>query len=192
MSHRLLVLMILALLLAACAQSAPVGVLLPDNYRTEFIHFARVDRKDGIARDLYVSPDALENVRAGGSLPIGIRIVIEAYQAQTDANGAYRRAANGWLLKGEPLDMVHVAEKRAGWTEADFMGEARADNGRWNFGSYQFDSTQRFDEDLNACFNCHNAAPQTDFIYTHSLLAAYARTGQVQYLYCDLTDRIAC
>lgn len=190
--RRLLAALTVCLLLTACAQAAPLGVLLPENYRTEFAHFARVDRKDGTARDLYVSPGVLDAVRAGSPLPDGTRIVIEAYYAQVDANGAFMRDVNGWFVKGEPFEMVHVMEKRRTWTSADFLSDARVGNGQWNFGSYRSDGGERFDEDLAACFNCHNATPQTDFIYTYSLLVAYARSGEAQYFYCDLAGRIAC
>jgi hypothetical protein len=185
----------LCILLTACTTAAPVstGVLLPEGYRENFVQYARVDREDAIIRELYIHPNALEQVRAGRLLADGTVIVIEAYHAQLNANDEPLLDEKGHFIKGEPLEMVHVIEKRPDWTAADFASDTRTTGrGDWNFGSYQFGAAERFDEDLNACFNCHNTTPQTDFVYTYPLLVDFVRSGQVQYFYCDIAGRIAC
>ena len=196
MNRRILFALLLAL--TACAtKPAPdkigLGVLLPEDYRQTFIQYARVDREDQTIRELYIAPDALDLVRASRFLANGTVIVIEGYHALLDDAGEPVLDAEGHYVKGEPLEMVHVIEKRPDWTAADFTTEARTTGaGDWNFGSYQFDSPEKFDEDLSACFNCHNSTQQTDFVYTYPLLLAYARTGEVQYFYCDISGRVAC
>lgn len=186
-------LLLICIALAACAQTAEQGVRLPDNYRETFVHYATIDRADGKTRQLYIHPAALSRYRVGEPLPDGAIIVIEGYHAIRDDNGAFRYDANGQLLPNAdmPLEMVHIAEKRATWRETDFVDSALQIGG-WNFGSYDYQSGQRFPEDLRACFNCHQAAPQDDFIYSRPLLDRYARSGETQYIYCDLPGRVAC
>lgn len=191
--RRILCALFLGLTLAACGtKAAPtsIGVVLPADYRNTLVQYARVDREDHTIRELYVTSHALDQLRFSRALADGTVIVIEAYHALLNDNGEPLLDADGRYLKGEPLEMVHVIEKRPDWTDSDFNSEART--GTWNFGSYQFESSERFDEDLNACFNCHNTTPQTDFIYTHTLLLTYALTGKVQYFFCDIGGRVAC
>lgn len=184
---------LLVLALTACAtKAAPasLGVALPADYHQNLVQYARVDREDQTIRELFVRPETIEQIQSSRALADGTVIVIEAYHALENAEGEPLLDADGRYLKGEPLEMVHVIEKRPNWTDADFTSAARS--GTWNFGSYQFDSSERFDEDLSACFNCHNATPATDFVYTYPLLLAYALTGDVQYFYCDIGGRVAC
>jgi hypothetical protein len=191
----IILLIILCAALTACAapERVTIGVLLPEGYRENFVQYARVDREDATIRELYVHPDTLEQVRAGRVLADGTIIVIEAYHAQIDDQGEPILDSEARFVKGIPIEKVHVIEKRPDWTAADFTSDTRTTGaGNWNFGSYQFDSNARFDEDLNACFHCHNATPETDFVYTYPLLLTFARTGEVQYFYCDIAGRIAC
>ena len=196
---RSFVLAILALLLTACGvnnQNTPApplytsGVPFPASYRDTFVHYARVDRPDGVTRDLYISPEAVAALQRGLPLPDETTIVIEAHHAALDANGDYLRDENGWLVKDAPFEMLHVIQKRSGWTDADFESAARA--GSWNFGSYDPATGERFDESLTACFNCHNGTPQTDFVYSRRLLQRYASTDLMQYFYCNLRARAVC
>ena len=164
------------------------GTIFPAAYRETFVHYARVDRIDGTVRDLYVSPGALDAV--SGPLPVDTTFVIEGYYAAVDEAGAYLTDEAGRFIIGEPFETLHIIQKRGDWTAADFPGQTRA--GDWNFGSFRADTGQRFDEDLLACFNCHNASPRTDFIYSRPLLTNYRRTGLVQYFFCNVSARVAC
>jgi hypothetical protein len=169
------------------------GVSLPANYRSTFVHYATVDRIDNVIRDLYINPETADNFKHGGlgyALPDRTIIVIEAYAAKLDADKKPLHDADGHLIKDAPLPMVHVAEKRSDWQASDFVSVARA--GQWNFGSFDFNTGAHYVEDLTACFNCHNATPETDFVYSYRLLALYAVRGGVQYSYCKEPDRIAC
>jgi hypothetical protein len=204
--------LLLALLLSACAVSGPAdlpvaassntnapesealtsasAVQYPANYRDTFAQYITVDRRDAVVRHIYVSPQALESLRQSRRIPPGTIIVIEAFDAQRDENGDPLTDDQGHFLPGEALEMVHVAQKRTDWQATDFPSAVRA--GQWNFGSFEYGSGAPFDEDLNACFNCHQAAPETDFLYTGNLLAQYAFGGEALYMYCDLTRRTPC
>lgn len=188
---------ILIAILSACNAAPQIprkfpvsGVPYPADYRTTFTHYATVERSDGKSRDLYINPEALRRYTFTRALPEGTIITIEGYNAATDENGDYLVDEHGYYVRDTPLEMVHVIEKRADWRNADFVSEVRA--GRWNFGTFDFVSRQAFDEDTVACFNCHNGTPGTDFLQARDLLDRYAVSQLVQYLYCDLPDRLAC
>jgi hypothetical protein len=203
---RFLLLLALSALLSACAGAAPgpsptltpdatafapsSAVRYPANYRTDFYQYVTVDRKDAVVRHIYVSPAAVDALRAGYPLPDDTIVVVEAFKAQVDASGQPLKDDQGHFVPGEPLDMLHVSQKRSTWQASDFPSAARA--GKWNFGSFQYGSGVPFNEDLNACFNCHQATPGTDFLYSGRLLAQYAFNGQMLYSYCNLRRRIPC
>lgn len=163
-------------------QTKTSGVPYPENYREIFIHYATIDRSDGTVRDLYINTLDSEVQPAV--------IVVEAYYAQRDKNGVPMTDENGHFIKGEVFDRLHVMEKRADWQPDDFVSSARV--GNWNFGSFDTQTGQPFDESLTACFHCHNPTQQTDFVYSLPLLNAFRRTSSIQYFYCDLPDRLAC
>ena len=166
------------------------AVRLPENYRETFIHYATVDRRDQITRDIYISPDALADYRPNRPLPDGTIIVIEGYYAAEDSNGQPLRDEDGHFVRGEPLEMVHVAEKRANWGPGDFVGAARS--GNWNFGSFQYGTGAYFDEIMSRCFDCHNSMDNTDFLYTFADVSRFAQTSLVRYSFCDLSGRSPC
>lgn len=166
------------------------AVMYPLGYRTAFVHYLTVDRIDGTIRDIYINPVALEAARLNQALSSGTIIVIEAYQAQRDTDGTLLQNGEGQYIKDAPFEMVHVIEKRFDWQDSDFVSDARV--GNWNFGSFDTASGDYFDEDTAACFHCHNPMFNTDFVYTYPQLAAYANSNVVQYLYCDLANRLPC
>ncbi|HEX2620556.1 MAG TPA: cytochrome P460 family protein [Phototrophicaceae bacterium] len=184
-----------AVLLTACGStiSAPPvshGVPFPANYKIDFVRYATVDHKDAVVRDLYISPTALEQVRAGYALPEGTIIVVEGYEAKRDADGQPMRDASGRFIKGEMKPEIHIAEKRSTWQAEDFESGQLSDD--WNFGSYVA-SGEHFDEPLTPCFNCHNTTERSDFIWSLPMLWRYQRSGgQVQYEYCNASGRSPC
>lgn len=166
------------------------AVTLPPDYRTRFVKYLTVDRKDGTVRDLYINPEALAQVQIGRRLPEHTIIVIEGYHALEKANGTFVTDEAGHFVKGEPLDMIHVLEKRADWSGADFVSDQRM--GDWNFGTFDIHTGAHYNESVNACFNCHRASAGSDFVYSYGQLIEYSLSGQTQYFYCNLGDRIAC
>lgn len=180
------------LLLAACSASEKPegGVSYPANYDTTYAHYATVDRGDAIIRDLYISPRALQGLRSTGRLPDDSVLVIEAWEAAVDADGALLLDEAGRYRKAAPMPMLHVAHKRGDWSGDDFPGAARA--GNWNFGSFDYDSGEAIDENLTACFNCHQANARSDFIYSARELSRFAITDTTQYFFCELSRRNPC
>ena len=187
---------VIALLLpAACSAGDPGeqsdnGVPYPADYAASYIHYATIDRGDATIRDLYVSPRALQGLRSSGRLPHDSVLVIELWQAAVDGDGEPLLDAAGRLRKGAMQSTLHVAHKRMHWDEADFPGAARA--GNWNFGSFERESGARIDEDLVACFNCHQATSRSDFLYSARELARFAMSDATQYFHCNLSRRSPC
>jgi hypothetical protein len=205
-THRRWLLLIILLIMAACTPTAQVitptsipvdpgvfpdsNVPYPADYRASFVRFLTVDRLDATVRDLYINPEALDELRLGRPLPENTIFVIEGYDAEVDKNGDPITGPDGHYIKAAPFEMLHVAQRRSNWTDADFPSVVRA--GRWNFGSFDVNSGARFDEDLAACFNCHQAMANTDFLYSTEHLLTYLRSGEPQHLYCNLRQRVPC
>lgn len=166
------------------------AVPYPAGYRTLLTHYATIERPDATVRDLYINREALDELRRGRPLPNNTIIVIDGYDAEVDADGKPVIGPDGRYIKAAPFEMLHVAQRRSNWAEADFPSVVRT--GRWNFGSFDATSGARFDEDLAACFNCHQAMPGTDFLYAADHLIAFVRTGEVQYEFCNLRRRLPC
>lgn len=166
------------------------AVEYPANYRTDFLHYLTVDRPDGFIRDVYINPEAVAALRQTHRLPDETIVVLEIWQARVDASGGPVTDADGRYVKDSPLEMVHVGQKRSNWAESDFPGGARS--GDWNFGSFDFETGTRFNEDLNACFNCHQAVPSRDFLYSAPQLVQFAASDVTQHFFCELRRRTPC
>ena len=163
----------------------------PSNYRTDLVHYLTVDRSDAVTRNIYISAEAIDAVRARGMIPYGTFIVIEAFDAARDALGLARTDANGHWIAGElRADEIHVGERRSTWYIEDLHANTNFDG--WNFRAFEFGSGTPIDRDLVECFSCHDAAFRTEFLFSHADLVAYANTGDVQYRYCPVPDRVIC
>jgi len=166
------------------------AVPYPADYRASFVRYLTVDRPDATVRDLYINPEAVDALRRGQPLPENTVIVIEAFTAAVDASGDPVSDPDRRYVRAAPFEMLHVAHRRSDWAEDDFPSVVRT--GRWNFGSFDVATGAPFNEDLAACFNCHQAMPQTDFLYTADHLLRYVRSGEPQYTFCNLRRRLPC
>ncbi len=165
-------------------------ITLPANFRDELIHYMTVDRVDEVTRNLYISPQALEAVRNGDSIPENTLIVIEAFNAARNPDGSVQTDDDGWLIPGEPLEEIHVGERRSTWQISDLAASSHL--GGWNFAAFDFDTQLPVSSTLNDCFSCHDAADRREFIFSFPQLNRFARTGELEQVYCRLADRQIC
>lgn len=163
------------------------GVELPTDFRNTLVQYAIVERRDGTIRDIYINEDALTKFEATGFLPDDTIMVIEGYDGLRDEEGELVYGEDGHLMKGEPLEMIHVAHQNSAWQDTDFVDDTRL--GRWNFGSFDAKTFTPFDEPIAPCFQCHSPHGGP---FTLNFLRAYERTGDVYYEYCDQTGRSPC
>src|SRR5262249_28488880 len=132
----------------------------------------------------------IDALRSGLSLPDGTQFLIEAYDAQLDANAQPMHDAQGHLVAGTFQPEVHMSEMRSDWQPADLIPGAHT--GGFNFDAFDFNTGVENPADRATCFNCHSSAFETGFVYSLQQLDAYAMTGQTQYFYCELPGRLAC
>jgi hypothetical protein len=177
----------------APVRNTPTGrepMVLSDNYRETFVQYAQVDRSDNITRKLYITPSALDALRAGLDFPERTQIIIEAYDAARDAEGNVLRDASGHLLPGDFDPRVHFAEFRSTWRIADLAASSRV--GNWNFSAQDYITHAPTGEALADCFSCHTGADRTGFLYSRPQLDRYLQTDTVQYRTCALPGRFPC
>lgn len=163
---------------------------LPPDYRDRFALYATVDRSDAITRKLYISPAAVEALRAGEKLPERTQIVIEAYDAARDRAGNLQRDAQGQLVPGALDPRIHMAELRSTWLIEDLASSSHL--GGWNLAAFDINTAAPNDEPLADCFSCHDGASRREFVFTRAELQHYAETGEPQYRYCPLPSRVPC
>jgi hypothetical protein len=156
---------------------------LPEDYRQALIHYATIDRPDGVSRNLYISPQALAALERGEGFPERTLILIDAY----DSAG---QGPDGRLTQDRQQSEIHASERRTTWTLADMR--TSAPSGDWNFAAFLTKSGAPFPENLNDCFSCHEAAAGREFTFTLPLIYDYLETGEVQYRFCNQPDREIC
>ncbi|HLA44100.1 MAG TPA: cytochrome P460 family protein [Aggregatilineales bacterium] len=163
---------------------------LPENYRIDLIHYATIDRIDGISRNLYITPAAIDALRSGEPVPERTMIVIEAFTARRNDAGTILRDENGHFIQDVFDPEVHASEMRTTWRIEDM--HTTSASGDWNFAAFNLDNGESLHEGINDCFSCHEAAFSRDFVFTRPILMSYVRTGTVQYSYCPRPDRAIC
>lgn len=150
----------------------------PENYRTAFVQYGIVDRNDGKSRDIFVSPQGLEALRAGLPLPVGTTIAIEAFLVGGVQDN------QGHLIREKPANQLHVLTKIQ-------PGEGLR---VWGFGAFTLDGKPEpvITEMPGGCLACHQQASDQDLIFSIEQLKQFAATNEVQFLRCNLSGRQIC
>jgi hypothetical protein len=171
-------------------RTSPMSI--PANYQETFVQYLTVDRSDGTVRHIYIQPQVLENLQQGEPLPVGTQIIIEAYTAERNIAGLYRRDSSNRLIAGEMFTTIHAAEKRTEWSP-EAIAAATPLNG-WNFETFDSVTLQPAFENRNDCFTCHDASAfRRDFIFTRRIIDEFvASNGTAQYFFCNRPDRAPC
>ena len=173
----------LPLIAQVSAQSTPV-VPYPRDYKSGLVKYAVVDRSDGLSRDLYVSPDALDALKRDPALkefPVGALFAIDVHSARLGRDRGTRTARfearpDGHLVRSKDERILHLMQRiQAG------------------FGGFDPVTTEPLPLQLPGdCLLCHQAALGSDMAFSMSLLKRFAATGAVQYGYCSQPGRQAC
>src|SRR5262249_56271496 len=74
---------------------SPAAISYPQDYRIRLVKYAVVDRADGISRDLYVSPAAIEALRHDPGLkefPAGVLFALDVHSARETGRDPKTRA----------------------------------------------------------------------------------------------------
>ncbi|MGO4175824.1 cytochrome P460 family protein [Bosea sp. TAF32] len=123
-------------------------VRFPSDY-AKGIHYATVNRGN-IREELFVSPEAVEAVKAGRPMPSGTVITMEDHR------------------DGELYRYV-VMEKRTGWGSRH-APEIRTSD--WEFQWFNPDRSQKAGENLDRCRSCHVGQAANDFVFTADRIKA--------------------
>lgn len=121
--------------------------------------------------DEYVTPAAIEAARKDQPMPTGTVFTVVRYAARLDAEGNPIKGADGHFVKGDLLGF-NVMEKRTGWG-AEYPDTLR--NGEWEYRAFTPDKQPNTDVKLTACFECHKAVANQDFVYAYDKLKEAAQ-----------------
>src|SRR5262245_58203981 len=182
---------ILALMAPVLAQSPPM-VPYPREYKASLVKYAVVDRSDGMSRDLYVSPDAIQALKRDPRLrefPVGVLFALDVHSARVLSRlrktGAsiFETTPDGHLARSKDERTLHLMQKiRPGFGSQN-----------WAFGGFDPLTAEPLKLELPGdCLLCHQAAVVSDMAFSMSLLKRFAATGSVQYSFCAHPGRQAC
>jgi cytochrome P460 len=174
----------LVLALAGVAPAQPL-VPFPRDYKTTMVKYAVVDRGDGMSRDLYVSPDALEALRREPALsefPVGALFAIDAYSARA-AGRDFERTTAGRLVRSKDERTLHLMRRMT----QGFGSQ------HWAFAGFDPLTAEPLKLELPGdCLRCHQEAVVSDMAFSVRLLRRFIATGEVQYRFCPHPGRQSC
>jgi hypothetical protein len=152
-------------------QAGADNVVFPGNYAAgvKWLVIDKVDRKE--LHEHYATPAAVEAARRGQPMPSGTVFTLVRYAAQLDAQGNPAKDANGHFVKGD-IAGFGVMEKRTGWG-GEYPDTLR--NGEWEYRVFTPDKKPNPNMKLTACFECHKAQADRDFVQAYDKLEQAAR-----------------
>lgn len=159
------------ILLGTGVEAGGENVVFPENY-AKGVLYATVDRADNKQyRELYVTPETIEAMKAGKPIPSGTVLTLVQYKALLTAAGDPQKDAGGRFIKG-PLLGYTVMEKRDGWG-GEYPDDVR--NGEWEYQAFKADRSVNDKANLRACFTCHKPLDKQDFVFSYDKLKAAAK-----------------
>ena len=182
---------ILTVIAPASAQT-PAVVAYPQDYQARLVKYAVVDRLDGMSRDLYVSPAAIEALRRDPRLkefPAGVLFALDVHSAREIGRDAkthtprFEVTPAGRLVRSKDERTLHLMEKvRPGFGSQN-----------WAFGGFDPATAEPLKLQLPGdCHLCHQAAVMSDMTFSLNLLKRFAASGAVQYRLCQQPGRQPC
>jgi hemoglobin len=133
----------------------------PSGY-TSYPTFLKAVQKPKHVRDLYVNSIGAKTQK-GESFPNGSILVMEIYNAETDAAGNAVKGPDGKNIKAD-LAKVYVMEKGMGWGKNAPMALG---NGDWIFTAFTPDG-KPMDANYLKCRGCHLPLNEVDFVHRYN------------------------
>jgi cytochrome c553 len=153
------------------AQADATKVAFPSNY-AEGIRWLIDDKeKEKQVREVYAPPEAIEAARKDEAMPDGTVLTLVRYSVKLDAQGSPLKDENHRLIKNAILG-INVMQKGKGWG-AEYPDTLR--NGEWEYRAFKADNTPNDEAKLTACFECHKAQANQDFVYAYEKLKKAAK-----------------
>jgi hypothetical protein len=156
-----------ALVLSNASAASDDGIAFPANYR-DWVLYATYNEAGnrpellatGQLRELYATKATLDAAKTGGPLPDGTVLVRVRYDVVRGANGEPIQDAQGRMTKARLLGFG-VMQKRQGAKNAHLEGE-------WVYRGFTADGKPNAKGiQPAACFECHRAAKQEDFVFSY-------------------------
>jgi len=152
-------------------------LLTPDfpfahNYEAEFTYYHSIYPGNQV-RHYYANEIALNAARAGQALPDGSHIIIEIYNAATDANGGFILDANGQRTAAE-LVGYNVMAREAGWGDAV---PSLLRNENWLYANFNAERQVNAGASQAACLACHLPLDDRSYLFTIEQLTGIARNA---------------
>jgi Cytochrome P460 len=159
-----------AVAVTVAVRAGPDNVKFPANYAKGVLYHT-VDRADiKQYRELFITPFAADEAKAGRPLPSGTIITMVNYKAKLGADGQPEKDANGRFIKTDEVAGIVVMEKRMGWG-VEYPPDMR--NGEWEYRAFNADGSVNAKADLKPCFTCHlQKVPNQDFVFTLTQIKA--------------------
>ena len=176
----------------ASAESPVVVVPFPQDYRARLVKYAVVDRVDGMSRDLYVSPAAIEALKRDPDLKefqAGVLFALDVHSARAIGRDPrthsprFEITRDGRLVRSKDEHILHLMQKmRPGFGSQN-----------WAFGGFDPATAEPLKLQLPGdCSLCHQAAVVSDMTFSFNLLKRFAAAGAVQYRLCSQPGRQPC
>lgn len=164
---------------------------LPANYTSELVQYARVDRSDGVSRNLYVTRHTLSALQRGEPIPEESLFLIEAFDIARGDDGEWLKDEDGYYVQAERHEAeTHASEMRTSWRVEDMQIGNRP--GDWNFARFALPDGAQIRQDISDCFSCHESAASREFVFSLPQLRAFAQTGEIQISFCPRPERDIC
>ncbi len=151
------------LLFSGIANAEESRVLLPENYREEFVEYLSLDRTqnpDQFIR-LLANDVAMRGKNQKGQFPNNSVLVAEVYSVKKNEDGTVKTTMLNRRIKDKLL-LIAVMEKREAFGEKSI---SKINTGDWDFGAYKSNGKVA-PKNLEECRACHAPLTGRDFLFS--------------------------
>lgn len=152
---------------------AAAKLQFPADFRETFrrYHTISFDERKQV-RHYWIDEASLDALAKGQALPDGAYVLVEVIKARTDDAGVPIRGDDGHFAEGE-VAVFTAMQKSAGWGD-EVPGILR--NGDWRYAVFDAAGEVRAGTNEGRCLACHKPLDDTDFLFLHDKLKAFAES----------------